>query len=90
MDKAAHGENPVRPTPSGESYNPWTVVNLVFNHLADQGLHPTFGQAGDPSAPAAELLRALGLRPASEGNRQDVERRADELARIRAAVFGES
>ena len=23
-----------------ESYNPWSVVNLVFTHLSDQGLHP--------------------------------------------------
>ncbi|MDT7774876.1 MAG: hypothetical protein QOC67_3800, partial [Pseudonocardiales bacterium] len=28
-----------------ESYNPWTVVNLVFHHLAEQGLHPTFSDA---------------------------------------------
>jgi len=33
---------------SHESYNPWTVVNLVFHHLAEQGLHPTFSEAGDP------------------------------------------
>ena len=39
-----------------EKYNPWTVVNLVFRHLADEGLHPVLGEAGDPSAAAAELL----------------------------------
>jgi len=78
-----------RPQDSAESYNPWTVVNLVFHHLADQGLHPTFG-TGDPGAHAAELLRALGIAPASEGNRiQDLRRKTDELARIRAAMFGE-
>ncbi|WP_051342078.1 hypothetical protein [Pseudonocardia spinosispora] len=75
---------------SNESYNPWTVVNLVFHHLADAGLHPTFSEAGDPGAHAAELLRALGIEPAAEGNRQDFERKTDELARIRAAMFGES
>ena len=74
---------------SGESYNPWTVVNLVFHHLAEQGLHPTFSEAGDPGAYAAELLRALGIRPAADGNRRDFERKTDELARIRAAMFGE-
>jgi hypothetical protein len=78
-----------RPNTSSESYNPWTVVNLVFHHLADQGLHPTFSQAGDPGAHAAELLRALGIAPAAEGNRQDFDRKTDELARIRAAMFGE-
>jgi hypothetical protein len=72
-----------------ESYNPWTVVNLVFHHLADQGLHPTFSNAGDPGQHAAELLRALGITPAAEGNRQDFRRTQDELAKIRATMFGE-
>jgi hypothetical protein len=78
-----------QPDNSNESYNPWTVVNLVFHYLADQGLHPTFSQAGDPGSHAAKLLRALGITPAAEGNRQDFERKNDELARIRAAMFGE-
>jgi hypothetical protein len=72
-----------------ETCNPWTVVHLVFEHLAGQGLHPTLGGAGDPSPPAADLLRALGIEPAAEGNRQvsrDVRQR---LAELRAAVFGE-
>jgi hypothetical protein len=74
----------------GESYNPWSVVNLVFHHLAEQGLHPILGESGDPGIPAAALLRALGIEPAAEGNRQvkaDVRSQLDEL---RAAVFGES
>jgi hypothetical protein len=54
--------------PQHESFNPWSVVNLVFQHLADQGLHPILGEAGDPGAPASELLRAFGIRPAPEGN----------------------
>ena len=57
-----------------ESYNPWTIVNLVFHHLAEEGLHPILGETGDPGAPAAELLRSLGIRPAAEGNRQISER----------------
>jgi hypothetical protein len=35
--------------PEAETYNPWSIVNLVFHHLADAGLHPTLGEAGDPS-----------------------------------------
>jgi len=73
-----------------ETYNPWSIVNLVFHHLADEGLHPILGGAGDPGAPAAQLLAALGIRPAPEGNRQvsrDVQR---QLAEIRSAVFGDS
>ncbi len=33
-------------TPDAETYNPWSVVNLVFHHLADQGLHPILGERG--------------------------------------------
>jgi hypothetical protein len=73
-----------------ETYNPWSVVNLVFHHLAEQGLHPVLGEAGDPGPPAAELLRALGIEPAAEGNRQVSRDVKDHLAQIRAAVFGDS
>ena len=27
-----------------ESYNPWSIVNLVFHHLAGAGLHPVLGE----------------------------------------------
>ena len=73
--------------PRAETYNPWSIVNLVFHHLADQGLHPTLGEAGDPGEPAAALLRALGIEPAAEGNRQVMSAVWDQLAQIRAAVF---
>jgi hypothetical protein len=76
--------------PTRETFNPWSIVNLVFHHLADQGLHPTFGDAGDPGGPAAELLRCLGIEPAAEGNQhiaQDVRR---QLSDIRTAFFGDS
>ena len=71
-----------------ETFNPWSVVNLVFHHLADNGLHPVLGQHGDPAPHAAALLAALGIQPAAEGNRQvsrDVQSR---LAELRAALFG--
>jgi hypothetical protein len=67
-----------------ESFNPWSVVNLVFHHLAAQGLHPVLGGT-DPGAPAAELLRALGIDPAAEGDRQVGEEMKRHLAEIRAA-----
>lgn len=72
-----------------ETYNPWTVVNLVFHQLADEGLHPVLGNTGDPGKPAADLLRALGIEPAAEGNRQVMRDVRDELATIREAVLGQ-
>ncbi len=72
-----------------ETYNPWSVVNLVFHHLADQGLHPTLGESGDPGGPAAALLRALGIEPAAEGNRQVMAAVRVHLDQIRTAVLGE-
>ena len=73
-----------------ETFYPWSVVNLVFEHLADQGLHPVLGETGDPGAPAADLLRSLGIEPAAEGNRQDSQRVQDHLAEIRNAFFGDA
>jgi hypothetical protein len=76
----AHGESD-----SEETFNPWSIVNLVFNHLAEEGLHPILGDAGDPGRPAADLLRALGIMPAAEGNRQASEQVKERLAELRAA-----
>ncbi|HEY6422795.1 MAG TPA: hypothetical protein VIY28_06020 [Pseudonocardiaceae bacterium] len=74
----------------GETFNPWSIVNLVFHHLAEQGLHPVLGDTGDPGEPAAQLLRALGIEPAPEGNQQVSQDIRQHLAEIRAAVLGES
>jgi hypothetical protein len=79
----AHGET--THSDHQETFNPWSIVNLVFNHLAEEGLHPVLGEAGDPGKPAAELLRALGIMPAAEGNRMESEQRQERLAEIRAA-----
>jgi hypothetical protein len=70
-----------------ETYNPWTIVNLVFGHLAEQGLHPVLGDRGDPAAPARALLAALGIEPAAEGNREVMRRVHEHLAEIRTVVF---
>jgi hypothetical protein len=78
-----------RDEPIRETFNPWSIVNLVFHHLADQGLHPVLGEAGDPGAPAAELLRSLGIQPAPEGNMQVSRDVRDHLAEIRSAMFGD-
>jgi len=76
-------------TQPGETFNPWSVVNLVFHHLADQGLHPVLGESGDPGAPAAELLRALGIQPAAEGNQRQSQDIQDQLAELRSIFFGD-
>jgi hypothetical protein len=76
-------------TSRGESFNPWSVVNLVFTHLAEQGMHPILGEAGDPGRPAAELLRALGIEPAAEGTKQVSGETKQHLAAIRDAMFGD-
>jgi uncharacterized protein (DUF362 family) len=75
--------------PGNETYNPWSVVNLVFQHLARQGLHPVLGEAGDPGGPAADLLRALGITPAAEGSRRQAEGIRVELEQLRTAFFGQ-
>ena len=81
MDAHDETTSPQQP----ETFNPWSIVNLVFHHLAEEGLHPVLGEAGDPGPPAADLLRALGITPSAEGNRQAAEERKRRLAEIRAA-----
>jgi hypothetical protein len=68
-----------------ETYNPWSVVNLVFRHLAAEGLHPVLGETGDPGPPAAELLNALGITPTAEGNANVAAKVRDRLAELREA-----
>lgn len=73
--------------PEAETFNPWSIVNLVFTHLADQGLHPVLGERGDPGAAAADLLRALGIEPSAEGNREVVRDIRAHLDQIRSVMF---
>ena len=70
-----------------ETYNPWSVVHVVFAHLAEQGLHPVLGEAGDPGPPARGLLEALGIQPAAEGNREVMRDVRAHLEQLRIAVF---
>jgi hypothetical protein len=70
-----------------ETYNPWTVVHVVFDHLAEVGLHPVLGEAGDPAAPAEALLRALGIEPGREDEGPAAPAIQAHLAELRARMF---
>jgi hypothetical protein len=70
-----------------ETYNPWTIVNVVFHHLADEGLHPVLGESGDPSVAAAGLLRALGIEPGRENEGPAAASVQEVLADLRARMF---
>ena len=73
-----------------ETYSPWTVVNVVFGHLAEQGLHPTLGVAnGNPGEPAAALLRALGIEPSADGDIRTTQRMRSELEQMRSDMLGD-
>jgi hypothetical protein len=63
------------------------VVNFVFKHLVDQGLHPTLGEAGHPGEPAAALLRAMGITPTQEGDARIANDVRQQLADLRAVMF---
>jgi hypothetical protein len=74
----------------GETFNPWSVVNLVFDHLVANGLHPVLGETGDPSRPATDLLRALGVEPGPERPAHTRTNVSQQLAELRVEVFGEA
>lgn len=73
-----------------ETFNPWTVVNIVFTHLAEAGLHPVLGEAGDPAVPAAALLKAFGIEPGRNDETVASASVQDELGLIRERMFGEA
>lgn len=70
-----------------ETYNPWTIVHAVFEHLADAGLHPVLGSTGNPGEPAAALLRALGIEPDIQGDDRIAAAKQDHLAELRQALL---
>ncbi|OZM79155.1 hypothetical protein [Pseudonocardia sp. MH-G8] len=70
-----------------ETYNPWTIVHVVFDHLAADGLHPVLGETGDPAEPATALLRALGIEPGREREGPAAESVQATLAEMRARMF---
>ena len=72
---------------SGETYNPWTIVNLVFHHLVEHGCHPTLGESGHPGEPASALLRALGITPTVDNNPRATQDIRDHLAELRATLL---
>jgi hypothetical protein len=76
--------------PSTETFNPWTVVNLVFGHLARNGLHPVLGETGDPVVPATALLRAMGIEPGRNDESITSPTVQDELAALRDHYLGEA
>lgn len=71
-----------------DTYNPWTIVNLAFAHLVDQGLRPVIGQE-DPSKSASELLGALGIVASPMPDDRSRQRRDDQLAALRAKILPE-
>jgi hypothetical protein len=84
------GEKHMSQTADQETFNPWSVVNLVFNHLAEEGLHPVLGEAGDPSVAAVALLRSMGIEPGQDHEGPAATLIQDELARLRAEMMPES
>ena len=73
--------------PPDQVYNPWTIVNLVFEHLVEQGLHPTLGEADNPGEASAVLLRALGVTPGIDSGGLNTEEIHEELAALRARIL---
>ncbi|MFC5994703.1 hypothetical protein ACFQE5_10830 [Pseudonocardia hispaniensis] len=70
-----------------ETFNPWSVVNLVFHHLAEQGLHPVLGETGDPAAAAADLLTAMGIQPGPDSAGPGTADVQETLAQLRRTMM---
>jgi hypothetical protein len=75
------------PAPENQTYNPWTVVKVVFDHLAAQGLSPTLGPDGDPGPPAVALLRTLGIVASVEGDARVSRQSRAQLAELRTRML---
>lgn len=72
-----------------ETYSPWTIVNVVFGHLVEQGLHPVLGETGHPGETAAALLRALGITPHVQGDSRTSEEIRRKLTELRTTMLGD-
>jgi hypothetical protein len=70
-----------------ETYNPWTIVKVVFDHLADAGLHPVLGETGDPAVAATALLGALGVAAGRDSEGPAAAPVQAVLADMRARMF---
>jgi hypothetical protein len=75
---------------SEQTYSPWTIVNLTFEHLVDQGFQPVLGESGNPGAAAADLLRSLGITPTAEGDRRIRSDTHQHLAELRAKLLDDN
>ena len=75
------------PGQSEQTYSPWTIVNVVFEHLVDQDLHPILGDAGHPGEAAEALLRALGITPTAEGDGRIQRDIREHLAELRSTIL---
>lgn len=72
----------------GQTFNPWSVVHLVFDHLVANGLQPVLGETGDPSQPATGLLRAMGVEPGPERPGYTQADVSEQLAELRVTMLG--
>ena len=79
----AHGETTHSDHP--ETFNPWSIVNLVFHHLAEEGLHPVLGEAGDPGNPRLTCCGRSASSPPRRATGWKSDQRKQRLAEIRAA-----
>ncbi len=62
---------------------------MVFDHLVANGLHPVLGETGDPSGPATDLLRALGVEPGPERPAHTHIDVSEQLAELRVTMLGD-
>jgi hypothetical protein len=89
MPAQGSAETPNAATPdTGQTFNPWSIVHLVFDHLVANGLQPVLGETGDPSQPATDLLRALGVEPGPERPGYTQTDVSQQLADLRSSMLG--
>ena len=75
--------------PADETYNPWTIVNAVFHHLADAGLHPVLGSGRRPGRGGRRPARRARHSAVHARRPPSLQDHETELAELRQAVFGD-